>query len=105
MCFLFWLLPDMFFGNYISTQEVMGLQGLTQNGVPQNVVMQLMDNLSDMRRAMFTADALRSFIVICVGVLILLVYRWGKIKTVPMVACVSFLTPMRRKRMYCFFLT
>ena len=91
MCFLFWLMPDMFFGNYISTQEVMGLQGLTQNGVPQNVVMQLMENLSDMRRAMFTADAMRSFIIICVGVLILLVYRWGKIKTVPMVACVLLL--------------
>ena len=44
-----------------------------------------------MRQAMFTADAMRSFIIICVGTLILLVYRWGKIKTVPMVACVIVL--------------
>ena len=91
MCFLFWLMPDAFFGNYISSQETMALQGLTQNGVPQNVVLQLMDNLSEMRQAMFTADAMRSFIIIVVGTLILLVYRWGKIKTVPMVACIILL--------------
>ena len=91
MCFLFWLMPDAFFGNYISSQETMALQGLTQNGVPQNVVLQLMDNLSEMRQAMFTADAMRSFIIICVGTMILLVYRWGKIKTVPMVACILVL--------------
>ena len=91
MCFLFWLLPDMFFGNYISTQETVALQGLTQNGVPQTVVAQLMANLSEMRQAMFTADAMRSFIIIVVGTLILLVYRWGKIKTIPMVACIILL--------------
>ena len=91
MCFLFWLMPDAFFGNYISTQELIGLQGLTQNGIPQTVVNQLLANLSEMRQAMFTADAMRSFIIICVGVLILLVYRWGKIKTVPMVACIILL--------------
>ena len=91
MCFLFWLMPDAFFGNYISTQETMALQGLAQNGVPQNVILQLMDNLSEMRQAMFTADAMRSFIIICVGTMILLVYRWGKIKTVPMVACILVL--------------
>ena len=91
MCFLFWLMPDLFFGNYISTQETMALQGLTQNGVPQTVVAQLMANLSEMRQAMFTADAMRSFIIIVVGTLILLVYRWGKIKTVPMVACIILL--------------
>ena len=91
MCFLFWLMPNMFFGNYISSQETMALQGLTQNGVPQTVVAQLMANLSEMRQAMFTADAMRSFIIIVVGTLILLVYRWGKIKTVPMVACIILL--------------
>ena len=91
MCFLFWLMPSAFFGSYVSTQEMMGLQGLTQNGVPQTVVAQLIDNLTEMRQAMFTADAMRSFIIIVVGVLILLVYRWGKIKTVPMVACIILL--------------
>ena len=90
-CFLFWLMPSAFFGSYISTQEMVGLQGLVQNGVPENVVVQLMANLTEMRQAMFTADAMRSFIIICVGALILLVYRWGKIKTVPMVACILLL--------------
>ena len=91
ICFLFWLMPGAFFGSFISTQEMMGLQGLTQNGIPQTVVVQLIDNLTEMRQAMFTADAMRSFIIIVVGTLILLVYRWGKIKTVPMVACIILL--------------
>ena len=91
MCFLFWLMPNAFFGNYISSSEMMGIQSLAQNGVPQSVVNQILANLSEMREAMFTADALRSFVIICVGTLILLVYRWGKIKTVPMVACILLL--------------
>lgn len=92
MCFLFWLMPDMFFGNYISTQETMSLTNATQQGyIPKDMLASILTNLSEMRQAMFTADAMRSFIIICVGTLILLVYRWGKIKTVPMVACVILL--------------
>ena len=92
MCFLFWLMPDMFFGNYISTSDQMYMQQYVSAGyIPQEMVGQIMNNMSEMRQAMFTADAMRSFIVICVGTLILLVYRWGKIKTVPMVACVIVL--------------
>ena len=92
MCFLFWLMPDMFFGNYISTSDQMYMQQYVSAGyIPQEMVGQIMNNMSEMRQAMFTADAMRSFIVICVGTLILLVYRWGKIKTAPMVACVIVL--------------
>ena len=92
MCFLFWLMPDMFFGNYISTSDQMYMQQYVSAGyIPQEMVGQIMNNMSEMRQAMFTADAMRSFIIICVGTLILLVYRWGKIKTVPMVACVIVL--------------
>ena len=92
MCFLFWLMPDMFFGNYISTGEMMSLTNATQQGyIPKDMLASILTNLSEMRQAMFTADAMRSFIIICVGTLILLVYRWGKIKTVPMVACVLLL--------------
>ena len=92
MCFLFWLMPDMFFGNYISTSDQMYMQQYVSAGyIPQELVGQIMNNMSEMRQAMFTADAMRSFIIICVGTLILLVYRWGKIKTVPMVACVIVL--------------
>jgi hypothetical protein len=92
MCFLFWLMPDMFFGNYISTSDQMYMQQYVSAGyIPQEMVGQIMSNMSEMRQAMFTADAMRSFIIICVGTLILVVYRWGKIKTVPMVACILLL--------------
>ena len=92
MCFLFWLMPDVFFGNYISTSDQMYMQQYVSAGyIPQEMMGQILSNMSEMRCAMFTADAMRSFIIIVVGILILLVYRWGKIKTIPMVACVIVL--------------
>ena len=92
MCFLFWLMPDAFFGNYISTTDQMYMQQYVSAGyIPQEMLGQILANMSEMRQAMFTADAMRSFIIIVVGTLILLVYRWGKIKTVPMVACIIVL--------------
>ena len=45
-----------------------------------------MANMSEMRRAMFTADALRSFVVVAIGTILLLAYRFGKLKATPMVA-------------------
>ena len=88
VCFLFWLMPDFFFGSYISTSEMQALKGLEEYGWPVGDVMQ---NLSDMRRAMFTADAMRSFIIILIGFGILMLYRAKKLKEVTMVACLSLL--------------
>ena len=45
-----------------------------------------MANMSEMRRAMFTADAFRSFVVVAVGTVLLLLYRFGKLKATPMTA-------------------
>ncbi len=88
VCLLFWLMPDVFFGNYVSTVERAGIEGLAQYGWP---VQDVIANLSEMRRAMFTADAMRSFIVIIVGFVVLLVYRWHKIGTVSMCFCLIVL--------------
>ncbi|MCF0196587.1 MAG: YfhO family protein, partial [Bacteroidaceae bacterium] len=89
MALLFYLLPDMFFGNYLSTTDEIYLQKYAEMGyIPQEILAPLKANMSEMRQAMFTADALRSFGVIAVGTLVLLVWRWGKIKTTPMVACI-----------------
>ena len=88
VCFLFWLMPDVFFGNYISTSEMQALKGLGEYGWPVSDVMQ---NLSDMRRAMFTADAMRSLIIILIGFGILMLYRFRKLKEVPMVALLALL--------------
>ncbi len=88
ICFLFWLMPDVFFGSYVSSSEMQALQGLAQYGWP---VSDVVENLSDMRRAMFTADAMRSCIIILIGFGILMLYRYRKLKEVPMVACLALL--------------
>ncbi|MCF0198019.1 MAG: YfhO family protein [Bacteroidaceae bacterium] len=91
VCFLFWLMPDVFFGNYMSQQEQAALAPLTQYGWPPEVVNALMRNLNDMRRAVFTADAMRSLIVIVVGFAVLVVYRFRRIGEWSMVACITLL--------------
>ena len=88
VCFLFWLAPDMFFGNYISDVEMQALGGLEQHGVP---VGDILANLSDMRRAVFTADAMRSLLIILAGFGVLMLYKFKKLGEVPMVACLTLL--------------
>jgi hypothetical protein len=75
------LFPSLFFDGFISSQEVQALQGL-----PQEHVGPLMQNLSEMRSAMLTGDAWRSFIVILIGALMMLLYKANKLKQVPMIA-------------------
>ena len=87
IAFLFWLMPDVFFGNYISTSDAMYMNQYVQAGyIPKDMAGGIMANMSEMRRAMFTADAMRSFLIVAIGTVILLIYRWGKLKTTPMVA-------------------
>jgi hypothetical protein len=73
-CLLFALMPDLFFGNYVSSSE---MQALSQ--FPQDQLAPLLTNLSEMRRAMFTSDCWRSLIIIVIGTLCLLLYRAKKL--------------------------
>ncbi len=77
-CLLFALFPTLFFDSYISTSEMQALQGL-----PQEHIAPLMANLTEMRKAMFTSDAWRSFAVILIGALMMLLYRAKKLKALP----------------------
>ncbi len=88
VCFLFWLMPDVFFGSYISSNEMQAIQGLSEYGWPVNDVI---SNLSDMRRAVFKADAMRSLIIILIGFGLLMLYRVKKLKEIPMVASLALL--------------
>ncbi|MCR5179619.1 MAG: YfhO family protein [Bacteroidaceae bacterium] len=91
-CLLFWLFPDLFFGNYISSSESEMLTNAAQQGyIPQEMLAPILANLSEMRRAMFTADAGRSLLIILVGCAVLLVYANGKIKAWAMVGCLTVL--------------
>jgi hypothetical protein len=78
---LFALFPTLFFGSYISTSEMQALQGL-----PQEHVLPVMQNLTEMRQAMFTADAWRSAAIILVGFFLLLLYKARKLKALPLAA-------------------
>ena len=79
ICLLFALFPGMFFDSFISSQEVQALQSL-----PQEHISPLMQNLTEMRKAMFTSDAWRSFAVILIGALMMLLYRAKKLKAMPL---------------------
>ena len=83
---LFALMPDLFFGDYVSSME---RQALGQ--IPQEHLGPLLSNLSEMRRAMFTADAWRSFVIILIGTVLLLFYKAKKLKVVPMTALLAVL--------------
>jgi hypothetical protein len=78
-CLLFALFPGLFFDSFVSTSEVHALQGL-----PQEHVAPLIANLTEMRKAMFTSDAWRSFGVIVIGVLMLLLFKARKLKALPL---------------------
>ncbi|MBP3712226.1 MAG: YfhO family protein [Bacteroidaceae bacterium] len=92
MALLFWLMPDVFFGNYVSTSDQMYMQQYVSAGyIPQEMAGQILANMSEMRRAMFTADALRSFIVVAIGTVLLLAYRFQKLKATPMIAGIILL--------------
>ena len=91
-CLLFWLTPDLFFGNYISSSETQMLTSAADQGyIPKEMLAPIMTNLSEMRRAVFSADAGRSLAVILVGCAILLAYYFKKIKAWAMVACLIVL--------------
>ncbi len=73
---LFAVMPDLFFGNYISSAEMRSLQS-----IPAEYLSPLIANLTEMRRAMFTADCWRSVFIIAVGMGILMLYRAKFLKT------------------------
>ena len=84
---LFWLAPDAFFGDFNSSSDHGFMRQLVENGyLPSDVAGQILANMSEMRQAMFTADALRSFIVVAVGTLLLLAYYFRMLKGTPVVA-------------------
>ncbi len=72
---LFALMPSFFFDSFISSSEMRALQSL-----PAEHIQPLITNLTEMRQAVFTADAMRSFYIILAGTGILLACLYGKLK-------------------------
>lgn len=84
---LFYLMPGLFFSDFVSSAED---RALAQLGDPQ-IVAQLKANLVDIRKAIFAADALRSFFIIAIGTLLLLLYKAKKLGMNWMIGCIAVL--------------
>ncbi|MCR4602623.1 MAG: YfhO family protein [Prevotella sp.] len=91
-CLLFALMPTVFFGSLCSDGDVMRLSQYAQQGYfDQQLIPQITDNLSKMRIPVFTADCWRSFFIIVIGTLLLMLYRARKLKALPMVGAIAVL--------------
>ncbi len=87
MALLFAIAPRTFFSSFLSSMELNALQ----NGLPAQYADPVIANLTDMRVAMFTADAWRSFFVVLCGTLILLLFSTRRLKANTAIACITVL--------------
>ena len=83
---LFAIMPSVFFPEYISSSEMKAL-----GQFPQEQLQPLLANLTEMRKAVFTADCWRSFAIIVVGTLLLLLYKAKKLKAGYMITAILVL--------------
>ena len=83
---LFWLMPTVFFPDYISVQEN---QALAQ--IPAEYLGPLKSNLTAIREYIFSSDALRSFIIVALGMALLMLYKYKKLNAKLLVGCVTVL--------------
>ncbi len=89
---LFALMPDLFFGHYTNASEQLMLQHAVDQGyIPQQMLAPIMDSVQEMRRAMFTADAWRSALIIAVGIAVIVALHFRKVKTWSAVGCLIVL--------------
>lgn len=80
VCMLFAIVPTMFFSDFISSTEMKALAHF-----PSEVLNSLLPNIREMRQAMFTADCWRSFFIIVVGTLLLLLFKAKKLNATVMI--------------------
>jgi hypothetical protein len=80
ICVLFALLPGVFFDFYTNAEYAYFAQAL-----PQGDLNPFMESLSRARQSVFTADCWRSFFIITIGAVLLMLYRAKKLKAVPLV--------------------
>lgn len=84
---LFAVAPRLCFSSFISSAEMSALQ----RSLPSEYLSSIISNLTEMRVAMFTADAMRSFFIVLVGTLLLLFFAMGRLKAKATLALVAVL--------------
>lgn len=83
---LFALMPTVFFSDFISVAELEALKG-----IPADYLAPLESNLRSIREGIFVADCWRSFWIIAIGMALLLLYRYRKLKAEYMVGAMVLL--------------
>lgn len=73
---LFAIAPKLFFHSFVSASEM----GALQQALPAEHIQPLLQNLTEMRLSLFTADAWRSFFVVVVGAVLIRLYLHKTIK-------------------------
>ena len=85
-CLLFAVAPTLFFSDFVSSSE---MQALSQ--FPADQLNPLLSNLRSVRESIFTADAWRSFLIILMGTLMLLLYQARKLDAKWMVGIITLI--------------
>ena len=84
--------PGSIGSGYVPAQEAQMLQNaVNQQMIPANELSGILANLSEMRGALVSADALRSFIIICIGCALLWLHAAGKLRRLLTVAGITVL--------------
>ena len=86
ICLLFALFPSLFFNFTTSGEAETYSKMLGEGGAPS-----MLAGLDAARRSIFTADCWRSFAIILIGSLMLLLYRAKKLKAIPTIAVLAVL--------------
>ena len=84
---ILWIWPSFMGSGFIPTQEMQMLQ----NALSPNDLAPLVSNMSEMRAAMVSADALRSMLVIAIGLAILYFFIVGKLKKTYTIGAIALL--------------
>ena len=85
-CLIFAVMPNAFF-DFVTAND----QEQLSHYVPKDILPVFLDNISKVRTAIFTADCWRSFFIIVVGTLLLLLYKAKKLGAVWTVGCITLL--------------
>ncbi len=80
------------FTSFIPAQEAQMLQNaVDQQMIPANELSGILGNMSEMRAAMVSSDALRSFFIIIAGCALLWLYAIGKLRKTPVILGITIL--------------
>lgn len=87
LALLFALAPSFFFPSYVSTMEMSALK----QAIPADQLAPILINLEDMRQAIFTSDAWRSFFIVLIGFVLVIIYCTRRMKASVLIATLTLL--------------